>query len=125
MLKQYKLKNYKFTLILFVVVLNILGVMLIASASPSDQKKQLFGMVSGLVIMFVISLIDYSFILKFSWLIYLLGIVMLVLVFVAGDGAKGAQRWFEIGGFRFQPSELAKVLLILFFAYFFMNKTSF
>ena len=38
-------------------------------------------------------------------------IVMLVLVFVAGDGAKGAQRWFEIGGFRFQPSELAKVLL--------------
>ncbi len=121
MLKQYKLKNYKFTLILFVVVLNILGVMLIASASPSDQKKQLFGMVSGLVIMFVISLIDYSFILKFSWLIYLLGIVMLVLVFVAGDGAKGAQRWFEIGGFRFQPSELAKVLLILFFAYFFMK----
>ena len=40
---------------------------------------------------------------------------------VAGDSSKGAQRWFEIGGFRFQPSELVKILLILFFAYYFMK----
>lgn len=121
MWKQYKLRNYKFALILYVVVLNVIGILLIGSASPSDQKKQLIGMISGLCIMLVISLIDYSFILKFSWLIYLFSLAMLVLVFVAGDNAKGAQRWFEIGGFRFQPSELAKVLLILFFAYFFMK----
>lgn len=121
MLKQYKLKNFKFILVLFVVVLNTLGVMLVGSASPGDQKKQIFGMVSGIVIMLVISLIDYSFILKFSWLIYLFSLAMLILVFFAGDNSKGAQRWFEIGGFRFQPSELVKILLILFFAYYFMK----
>ncbi len=121
MLKQYKLKNYKFILIIFVMALNALGVLLVGSASPSDMKKQMIGMISGIALMLVVSVIDYNFILKFSWLIYLAGVGMLVLVMVAGDDSKGAQRWFQIGGFRFQPSELVKILLILFFAYYFMK----
>ncbi len=121
MLKQYKLKNYKFILIIFVMALNALGVLLVGSASPSDMKKQMIGMISGMALMLVVSVIDYNFILKFSWLIYLAGVGMLVLVMVAGDDSKGAQRWFQIGGFRFQPSELVKILLILFFAYYFMK----
>ena len=119
--KHYKLKNYKFTLIMLVTALNILGVMLVGSASPGDQKKQLIGMLSGLVIMVIVSCIDYNFILRFSWLIYLGAIALLLLVLVLGDDSHGAQRWFEIGGFRFQPSEIVKVLVILFFAYFFMK----
>lgn len=119
--KQYKLKNYKFTLIILVVALNILGIMLVGSASPSDQKKQLIGMLSGLVIMLVVSCIDYNFIMRFSWMIYLFSVAMLVLVIVAGEDSKGAQRWFKIGGFQFQPSELVKILMILFFAYYFMK----
>ncbi len=121
MFKQYKLKNYKFILIMFVIALNTLGVLLVGSASPSDMKKQMLGMISGLALMLVVSVIDYNFILKFSWLIYLAGVGMLVLVMVAGDDSKGAQRWFQIGSFRFQPSELVKILLILFFAYYFMK----
>lgn len=121
MLKQYKLKNFKFILVMFVVILNTIGVLLVGSASPGDQKKQVLGMVSGLVIMMVVALIDYSFILKFSWLLYFLSIAMLLMVKVAGYGSKGAQRWFEIGGFRFQPSELVKILLIIFFAYYLMK----
>lgn len=121
MLKQYKLKNYKFILIILVVALNTLGILLVGSASPGDQKKQLIGMISGLIIMMIVSCIDYSFILRFPWLIYLSSIALLVLVMVAGDDTKGAQRWFSIGGFRFQPSELVKIMLILFFAYYFMK----
>lgn len=108
-------------MILYVVLLNTMGVMLVGSASPGDQKKQLIGMISGIVIMLIVSMIDYSFVLKFSWLIYLLAIGLLLLVMLAGDGSKGAQRWFEIGSFRFQPSELVKILLILFFANFLMK----
>ena len=121
MLKMYKLKNYKFILILFVVTLNTIGVLLVGSASPGDQKKQMIGMVSGLIIIFLVSLIDYNFLLKFSWLIYLFSIGLLILTKFAGDDSKGAQRWFEIGGFRFQPSELVKILVILFFAYYLMK----
>lgn len=121
MSKLYKLKNYKFILVIYVLILNTLGVFLVWSASPGDQKKQIIGMVSGIVIMVILSLIDYSFILRFSWIIYLLAVGLLALVLVAGDSSKGAQRWFEIGGIRFQPSELVKILLILFFAYYFMK----
>lgn len=119
--KQYKLKNYKFTLIILVIALNILGIMLVGSASPGDQKKQLIGMLSGLVIMAIVSCIDYNFILRFPWLIYAFSVIMLILVIIAGEDSKGAQRWFRIGGFQFQPSELVKILMILFFAYYFMK----
>ncbi|MDD6057888.1 MAG: FtsW/RodA/SpoVE family cell cycle protein, partial [Clostridiales bacterium] len=121
MLKQYKPKNFKFILVMYVVLLNTLGVLLVGSASPGDQNKQLLGMLSGLALMLVIAFIDYNFILRFAWLLYLLSILMLILVRFAGDGSKGAQRWFEIGSFRFQPSELVKILMILFFAYYFMK----
>lgn len=69
--------------------------------------------------MIVLSLIDYSFLLKFVWIYYAVMILLLLLVLFAGDDAKGAQRWFKIAGIRFQPSEIAKIILILFFAYFF------
>lgn len=121
MLKQYKLKNYKFTLIFLVAALTILGILLIGSAQPDVQKKQILGFAAGLVIMLIVSVIDYSFILKFSWLIYLFMVGILALVRLKGDSSGGAQRWFEIGSFRFQPSELAKILLILFFAYYFIK----
>ena len=124
MFKQYKLRNYKFILVMYVVILNVIGILLIGSAKPSVQSKQILGMIAGLTIMVMLSLIDYNFILKFSWLIYFFMIGVLLLVMFAGDDAGGAQRWFEIGGFRFQPSELAKILIILFFAYFFMKQIS-
>ena len=97
MFKQYKLKNYKFILIALVVILNTIGVALVGSASPGDQKKQIIGMVSGIIIMLLVSYIDYNFILRFSWLIYLGAIGLLGLVIVAGEQSKGAQRWFKIG----------------------------
>ena len=122
MFKQYKLRNFKFILVMYVAALNIIGILLIGSAKESVQGKQIFGMVMGLAVMLVVSLIDYNFILRFSWAIYGFMTGILLLVMIAGKNAGGAQRWFEIGGFRFQPSELAKILIILFFASYFMRR---
>lgn len=119
MLKQYRLKNYHFQLVVYIIALSIIGILLIGSAKHSVQSKQIIGFVMGLTIMIVLSLIDYSFLLKFVWIYYAVMIVLLLLVLFAGDDAKGAQRWFKIAGIRFQPSEIAKIILILFFAYFF------
>jgi rod shape determining protein RodA len=122
MFKQYKLKNYHFQLIAYIVILSVIGILVIGSAEKSVQNKQIMGLAMGLFLMIVISLLDYSFILKFSGLIYLATIGLLILVKTSlGDSSGGAQRWIEIGGFRFQPSELAKITLILVFAYFFMK----
>jgi rod shape determining protein RodA len=70
--------------------------------------------------MVAVSLFDYSFILRFSWLYYIGIVGLLVLVMTSiGDDANGSQRWIQLPGFRFQPSELAKIVLILFFAWYF------
>ncbi|MCD8045930.1 MAG: rod shape-determining protein RodA [Clostridiales bacterium] len=123
MLKQYKIKNYRFQLIAYVVILSIIGILAIGSAKESVQDKQIMGLIAGLVIMVVVSLIDYSLILKFRRIWYLLTIILLGLVLVPGVGKEvnSATRWIEIGGFQFQPSELCKIMLIVFFAAFFMR----
>ena len=117
MLKQFEIKNYRFRLIAYVVILTIIGIMLIGSAKPSVQDKQIFGMCAGLILMIFVSLIDYSHILRFWAFIYLLSIILLLVVLTPiGVEVNGAQRWIPLPGFNFQPSELCKVLLILFFA---------
>lgn len=121
MIRQYKLQDYNFRLIIVLMALTSMGVLLVGSADPSLQKKQFLGMVLGLIVMVIISLIDFSWILNFSWIMYGGNILLLLLVKVMGTDANGAQRWLSIGGFQFQPTELAKIILILFFAKFFMD----
>lgn len=119
MLRQYRLKDYDFRLVVYVVLLTIIGILVIGSANPSVQNKQILGLVLGLIVMVAVSLMDYEFLLRFSWIFYALNIALLTLVLIMGDDAKGATRWVEIAGIRFQPSELGKILLILFFASYF------
>ncbi len=124
MFKQYRLRDYDFKLILMVVALSIIGIITIGSAKETLQSKQIMGVMLGLFLMIVISLFDYTVILKLYWLMYIGNLFLLVLVeFTSlGDTGGGAQRWLELpGGFRFQPSEMAKILLILFFAQFIMK----
>ena len=120
MLKRYSIRDYNFRLVFYLIVLTVLGILVIGSAQEGgNQTKQIAGLVLGLVAMLVISLFDYSFILRFSWLWYV-GDVALLTAVIAGFGAhhKGATRWIEIAGIQFQPSELSKIILILFFAAF-------
>ena len=124
MFKQYKLKNYRFRLVADVVLLCIIGVMVVGSAKPSVQNKQIIGIAGGLVVMVIVSLIDYGTILKFRRPIYLLAVVLLAVIFIpgVGDNTGGATRWIQVtSSFKFQPSEFCKILLIIFFAGFFMK----
>ena len=124
MFKQYKLKNYRFRLVAYVVLMCIIGVMVVGSAKPSVQNKQIIGIAGGLVVMLIVSLIDYGTILKFRRPIYLLAVVLLAVIFIpgVGDNTGGATRWIQVtSSFKFQPSEFCKILMIIFFAGFFMK----
>ena len=118
MLKQYRIRDYNFKLAIMVIALAIIGIIAVGSAQESLQSKQILGFVFGVFLMLVLSLFDYSVILNLYWLIYIFNACLLVLVIVMGDDAGGAQRWLELGGIRFQPSEIAKIFIILFFAQF-------
>jgi len=120
---RYKLKNYDFALVFFVLFLSVIGVVAISSSDNSLVTKQIMGIALGCVVMIVVSLIDYSRILQFYLAFYILAIVLLLGVLVFGSNSHGAQRWLEIAGITFQPSEFSKILLILFFAqYIQINK---
>jgi rod shape determining protein RodA len=62
------------------------------------------------------SVVDYTWLLNFYWIYYFLGIVMLAIVPIAGKSANGATRWIDLGFFQFQPSDVMKIILIVFFA---------
>ena len=120
MFKKYKLKDYRFRLIAYAVLLSILGIFVIGSAKASVQDKQIMGLILGIIVMIIVSLIDYGTLLKFCRPLYLLSIILLLAVLVKGVERGGAKRWIWIG-FQFQPSELCKILLIIVFASFFMK----
>ena len=117
-LKRYHLKDYKMSLVILVMALSIVGVFVIGSAEPDNQSRQIIGLVIGLGVMVVVSLMDYVWLMDFYWLIYGFVILILGAVLVIGTEVNGATRWINLGFTNFQPSELAKILLILFFARF-------
>ncbi|MCR5278828.1 MAG: rod shape-determining protein RodA [Lachnospiraceae bacterium] len=121
MFKQYSFKDYDFKLVIFVLALNILGILAVGSANPIYQSRQIMGSILGFFMMIVVSLFDYNVIGKFYWLWYVVDLGLLGAVILAGSAANNATRWFEIAGIRFQPSETAKILLIIFFAQFIMK----
>ena len=117
-LKSYNYKHINVRLFIWLYALLILGLNVIASATKYDhfEKKQLLGIILGSVAIIILTLIDYHFILKFYWLIYLLNLGLLIGVKIIGENVNGAQRWVTIAGIQIQPSEFTKLFLVLFFA---------
>jgi rod shape determining protein RodA len=114
------LKDYDFKLVVFVITLAIVGVFAVGSAKASLQSRQMAGVIAASIIMIGVSFVDYHFFLRYYWVLYVVNCILLALVLSnLGDDAGGSQRWLNLG-IRFQPSELAKILLILFFAQFIM-----
>ena len=103
MIKQYKLRFYNFRLLLILLAISSIGVVLVGTAREDLMLKQLMGVIMGLVIMVILSLIDYSWISNFQWIMYGSNIVLLLIVRLFGDTANGAARWIDFGFIRFQP----------------------
>jgi rod shape determining protein RodA len=83
----------------------------------------LFGSI-GLALAFFFALCRYDFLLRWHWLTYAITNVSLIAVMVAGISAKGAQRWINIGGFNLQPSEFAKLGIIITLAALLQSHTA-
>lgn len=116
-------------LLISVVLLALIGTLFIYSASNYSAnktygdsfyfvKKQVIGILLGIVAMTLTALFDYKKLRKFNLPFLIITLVLLALVFVPGIGVEnyGAKRWIGFGAFTIQPSELAKFSLILFSA---------
>jgi len=125
MARYVSFRDFDWLLLAFVLLICGLGVMEIRSATvhtkfAGAQVKQVYWIVAGLGMMFLISLVNYQALLdKIHWF-YIAGVASLMAVLVFGTKALGARRWIKMpGGGHFQPSEWVKLILILAVAKYF------
>ena len=122
-------KQVDFILLIIIILLLALGIIMVLSASAPSAlaetgnsytyvSKQMVFAGLGLVAMYFISKIDYRIYKKFYWIIYWISVGVLLLVLVPGLGisANGAKRWITLGFTTFQPSEITKIGMIIFYA---------
>ena len=121
--------QFDFIICITIFLLLALGIVMVLSASApasiaegkgsySYVSKQAIFACIGIVLMFFISKIDYRFYKKYYWTVYFISWIILLLVVVPGLGlnVNGATRWINLGFIQFQPSEITKIGMIIFYA---------
>jgi rod shape determining protein RodA len=118
---------HSFDWVSFLVMLIISGIGLLfvlsATYSPAQPyslffKKQLFGILTGLIIYFVCCSLDYRTLERAGYFMYFVILLLLVVTIVKGSIGMGAQRWINVGFTKFQPAELAKLFFPAFVTYY-------
>lgn len=124
---DYDFKKYDLRLFFYIIVLNVLGIFIVRSATNAPSFKdvivvrQIMGSFAGLFLCILLSIVDYRFWLKHANGIYLVSVLFLAGVKIFGTAAgHNADRWIRlpiIG--QVQPAEFVKIGLIIFFAAYF------
>ncbi len=117
-----------YTLLILVMILVVVGLVILYSASSynginrfGDEfyylKRQLFATSIGMAGMYAMAMIDYHVWTKFAVLGYVIAIVLSLLVLFVGQEYNGSKRWLALGPLSFQPSEFAKLAVVIFLAH--------
>jgi rod shape determining protein RodA len=117
MLERRLRKNLDWPLLLFTLLLTIVGLVVLYSVTHADPnpayKKQILWMVLGYGGLIAATWIDYHIYQRTARHFYVVNLLLLTLVLIFAHKTNGAARWIRIAGFEFQPSETAKLFIIL------------
>lgn len=121
------LSNLNFKIIIYALILSIIGIFMVHSATQNEAvtgmftttQKQILGMVIGLVLMVILTCIDYHKLIKYSIVFYLISMALLIYVkYINPLNISNADRWMRLPGFgTIQPSEFSKVAVVLMAAF--------
>jgi rod shape determining protein RodA len=113
-------ESFDWALFLVAALLGVVGVVnlysatSVARAALSDvYVQQVYWLVTGGILATLVAAIDYRHYERLGYLLYAVGIVLLLLVFILGRDIRGSSRWIYIGSFSFQPSEFMKLFLAI------------
>jgi len=112
-------------LLAMLLALTVYGLVVLYSASGQDPGavlRQGRHFLAAYTIMFLLAQVSLERLARWTPWLYLVGIAALVAVMLVGVGAKGAQRWLSIGGFRFQPSEIMKLVVPMTVAWYLADR---
>jgi rod shape determining protein RodA len=118
------LRDFDWFAFLLIIGLMAFGIVQIHSAkpnSPSLWQRQIYAMVIGLIVMFIVTKLDYNRIFSIAPYLYGFGVFLLVLVLLFGIEINGNKNWLQIGPLGGQPSELAKVFTLLMLVKYLSN----
>lgn len=128
MIDRRLLTNFDWVLAGLVVIVCLLGIMNIYSATNSYKivgaayyTKQFYWMLTGITISLLVCSVDYHLLEDLSYWLYGFIVLLLVAVLIFGRASMGATRWLNLGLFNVQPSELMKIVIIITVARFFNN----
>lgn len=117
------LSNLNFKIIIYALILSIIGIFMVHSATQNEAvtgmftttQKQILGMVIGLVLMLILTCIDYHKLIKYSIVFYVISMALLIYVkYINPLNISNANRWMHLPGFgTIQPSEFSKVAVVL------------
>lgn len=125
--KKTSVNNIDHTFLVIVLMLLAFGLVMVFSASSASAhyikgdatyffKRQLLWVFLGLISMYFTSKVSYKILYRYTNLLFVISIVLLLLVPLIGVSSNGAKRWLGVGSITFQPSEIAKLTVILFLA---------
>src|SRR3989338_2835943 len=117
-------KGLDLPLIASVLALGAISLLTIFAANRTLALDQTVFWILGLAILYMASHVHYENWQKLALPFYLLSVVALFSVFPLGESVRGAVRWIDLGVFRFQPSEIAKVATILLLGIFFLKRSA-
>lgn len=119
------IRSFDWLSLLLVLILSAIGLAFVFSATykPEDPyslffKKQLFGIITALIIYIFCCCFDYRTLERWGYFLYFATVFLLVFTILKGSIGMGAQRWINLGFIKFQPSELAKLFFPPFFSYY-------
>lgn len=119
-MKKRILKNMEWWIVIWGIALSIIGLIALFSATSetnyNEFTKQIIWIMISFVVMLVVMLIDYNLLVRISPILYVISIILLISVLFT-EPINGATSWFSVGDFAFQPSEFAKITVILFLAF--------
>ena len=127
------MRNSNFFILIIAISIVSLGIFSIYSSTFQKEgkpwqdifKRQILWVVLGLSFFFISSNFNYRRLWDWTYFLYAIGLLLLFLVFIIGVVRLGAQRWLKIAWFNFQPSEFAKLILVIFLARYFSKKEVF
>jgi rod shape determining protein RodA len=119
-MKKRIFKNMEWWIVIWGIALCIIGLIALFSATSeanyNEFSKQIIWIVISIVAMFIVMMLNYNILVKTSPVLYGISIILLILVLFT-EPINGATSWFSLGDFAFQPSEFAKIAVILFIAF--------
>jgi rod shape determining protein RodA len=130
-LDRQLVKNFDWVMLVAVLLIAVMGLVNLYSATYADQAagnstflRQLFFFCAGLSFIVISHLFDYRLLLKWNYPLYGLIILLLLAALFLGSSIAGTQRWIDLGFFRLQPSEPAKLVLVISLASYYYRKDS-